>query len=123
MDLKVKCTSRDCDWNGKLIDYNDHITNKCCNRVVQCKLGCEQYFMASELSVHEEEECIKRNRSTVLQRCVKKTESIKEEYKRNIDHVQRSLDDMKHKLEGMQKKIVEKLEFKNQELRIGRSYN
>ena len=91
MDLTVKCSSGDCNWSGKLIDYNGHITNKCRYRVVQCKLSCEQHFMASELSVHEEEKCIKQNRSTVLQSCVKKTESIKEEYKRNIDHFQWSL--------------------------------
>ena len=34
MSLKVKCNNGDCDWRGELVDYNNHITDKCPNRVV-----------------------------------------------------------------------------------------
>ena len=68
MSLKVKCTNGDCEWRGELVDYNNHITDKCPNRVVQCQYGCGLYFMASEVSVHEEEECTKRP-SEVVEQC------------------------------------------------------
>ena len=68
MSLKVKCTNGDREWRGELVDYNKHITDKCPNRVVQCQYNCGLYFMASEVSVHEEEECTKRP-SEVVEQC------------------------------------------------------
>ena len=67
MSLKVKCTNGDCEWRGELVDYNKHITDKCPNRAVQCQYDCGLYFMASEVSVHEEEECTKRPYEVVVQ--------------------------------------------------------
>ena len=67
MSLKVKCTNGDCEWRGELVDYNKHITDKCPNHIVQCQYNCGLYFMASEVSVHEEKECTKRPYEVVVQ--------------------------------------------------------
>ena len=58
MSLKVQCTS--CDWRGELIDYNKHVTERCVSRVVQCGYGCGLYYKASDVAIHQEEECTKR---------------------------------------------------------------
>ena len=81
MSLKVKCTNRDCEWRGELVDYNKHITDKCPNRVVQCQYDCGLYFMASEVSVHEEEECTKRPYEVVVQYYEKQMSSLEEKHK------------------------------------------
>ena len=84
MSLKVKCTNEDCEWKGELVDYNNHITDKCPNRVVQCQYDCGLYFMASEVSVHEEEECTKRPYEVVVQYYEKQAEATREFYEHQI---------------------------------------
>ena len=79
MSLKVKCTNGDCEWRGELVDYNNHITDKCPNCVVQCRYDCGLYFMASEVSVHEEEECTKRPYEAVVQYYEKQAESYEQQ--------------------------------------------
>ena len=81
MSLKVKCINGDCEWRGELVDYNNHITDKCPNRVVQCQYDCGLYFMASEVSVHEEEECTKRPYEVVVQYYEKQMSSLEEKHK------------------------------------------
>ena len=99
MSLKVKCTNGDCEWRGELVDYNNHITDKCPNRVVQCQYDCGLYFMASEVSVHEEEECTKRPYEVVVQ------------YYEKLMNQQMSLLEEKHKQEKsrLEEKYKEKL--------------
>ena len=84
MSLKVKCTNGDCEWRGELVDYNNHITDKCPNRVVQCQYDCGLYFMASEVSVHEEEECTKRPYEVVVQYYEKQAEATRELYEQQV---------------------------------------
>ena len=84
MSLKVKCTNGDCEWRGELVDYNNHITDKCPNRVVQCQYDCGLYFMASEVSVHEEEECTKRPYEVVVQYYEKQVEATREWYEQQM---------------------------------------
>ena len=60
MSLKVQCIDGDCTWRGELTDYNNHITEKCPNRVVQCQYGCGLCFISKEVEVHEREECTHR---------------------------------------------------------------
>ena len=84
MSLKVKCTNGDCEWRGELVDYNNHITDKCPNRVVQCQYDCGLYFMASEISVHEEEECTKRPYEVVVQYYEKKVEATRKFYEQEM---------------------------------------
>ena len=85
MSLKVKCTNNgDCEWRGELVDYNNHITDKCPNRVVQCQYNCGLYFMASEVSVHEEEECTKRPYEVVVQYYEKQVEANRESHKQQM---------------------------------------
>ena len=84
MSLKVKCINGDCEWRGELVDYNKHITDKCPNRVVQCRYDCGLYFMASKVSVHEEEECTKRPYEVVVQYYEKQAEAIREFYEQQM---------------------------------------
>ena len=81
MSLKVKCINGDCEWNGELVDYNKHITDKCPNRVVQCQYDCGLYYMASEVSVHEEGECDKRPYEVVVQYYEKQMSLLEEKCK------------------------------------------
>ena len=81
MSLKVKCINGDCEWRGELVDYNKHITDKCPNRVVQCQYDCGLYYMASEVSVHEEGECDRRPYEVVVQYYEKQMSLLEEKRK------------------------------------------
>ena len=88
MSLKVKCTNGDCEWRGELVDYNNHITDKCPNRVVQCQYDCGLYFIASEVSVHEEEECTKRPYEVVVQYYEKQAKTTREFYQLQVEKME-----------------------------------
>ena len=96
MSLKVKCTNGDCEWRGELIDYNKHITDKCPNRVVQCQYNCGLYFMASEVSVHEEEECTERPYEVVVQYYEKQINILKEKHKQEKNRTEKLTFELKH---------------------------
>ena len=93
MSLKVKCTNGDCEWRGELVDYNNHITDKCPNCVVQCQYDCGLYFMASEVSVHEEEECTKRPYEVVVQYYEKQAEATRELYEQQIILLEKKMEE------------------------------
>ena len=103
MSLKVKCTNEDCEWRGELVDYNNHITGKCPNRVVQCQYDCGLYFMASEVSVHEEEECTKRPYEIVVQYYEKQAEATRELY----EHLEKKMEKYQQQGEKMEEKFAE----------------
>ena len=104
MSLKVKCTNGDCEWRGELVDYNNHITDKCPNRVVQCQYDCGLYFMANEVSVHEEEECTKRPYEVVVQYYEKQMNLLEDKHKQEKKKLKLEL---KHS-----RTIISKLESK-----------
>ena len=97
MSLKVKCTNEDCEWTGELVDYNNHITDKCPNRAVQCQYNCGLYFMANEVSVHEEEEYTKRPYEVVVQYYEKLIETVQTKQQQQMN-----LCEEKHKKETSQ---------------------
>ena len=111
MSLKVKCTNGDCEWRGELVDYNNHITDKCPNRVVQCQYDCGLYFMGSEVSVHEEEECTKRPYEVVVQYYEKlmsqQMSLLEEKHKKEKNRAEKMTFELEHS-----RKIINKLENK-----------
>ena len=107
MSLKVKCTNGDCEWRGELVDYNNHITDKCPNRVVQCQYDCGLYFMASEVSVHEEEECTKRPYEVVVQYYEKQVEATREFYEQQMILLEEKLKKYQQQEEKMEEKVAE----------------
>ena len=111
MSLKVKCTNGDCEWRGELVDYNNHITDKCPNRVVQCQYGCGLYFMASEVSVHEEEECTKRPYEVVVQHYEKLIVTLQTKQQQQMRLLHKQAEKLTFELE-QSRTIISKLENK-----------
>lgn len=81
MSLKVKCINGDnCNWTGELVDYLKHIKEKCPYRIIQCQYGCGQYFMASDIKTHEEEECTQRPYDVIMSHQKQVIEALKENH-------------------------------------------
>ena len=115
MSLKVKCNNGDCEWRGELVDYNKHITDKCSNRVVQCQYNCGLYFLASEVSVHEEEECTKRPYEVVVLYYEKQAEATREWHQQQMNTVQTKQQQQMSILEEKHKQEKSRLEEKYKE--------
>jgi hypothetical protein len=49
-NLELKCENNNCDWNGKLINYNSHIVN-CDYHLEKCN-KCKQQMFKKDLSKH-----------------------------------------------------------------------
>ena len=78
MSLRVKCTS--CTWTGKLIDYNQHNTEKCPDRIIQCQYGCGLYYKINDIIVHEEQDCTKRPSDVIIRYYEKRLVTMEEKY-------------------------------------------
>ena len=59
-NLKIKCPLlRDCDWNGKLVDAEEHL-KECGKFFVTCPLECGDVIKRSEMNNHLKTECLLR---------------------------------------------------------------
>ena len=87
MSLKVQCTS--CDWRGELIDYNKHVTERCVSRVVQCGYGCGLYYKASDVAIHQEEECTKRPYDVIVGYYERKIQCQQEKHSQQVEGLEK----------------------------------
>ena len=103
MSLKVQCTS--CDWRGELIDYSKHVTERCVSRVVQCGYGCGLYYKASDVAIHQEEECTKRPYDVIVGYYERKIQCqdleiqrLKEKYSQQVERLEVQLKERERKI-------------------------
>ena len=87
MSLKVQCTG--CDWRGELIDYKKHVTERCVSRVVQCGYGCGLYYKASDVAIHQEEECTKRPYDVIVEYYERKIRYLDEKHSQKVEGLEK----------------------------------
>ncbi len=112
--INVKCTNGpDCDWIGELLDLNNHITNKCPIRIIPCKYNCGLYFMMSDLSTHEMEECDKRPYDIIIQRHQTQLQSIREGHNQQIHSLE---DKHNQQISSLDQQIQSLVDQNNQQI-------
>ncbi len=112
--INVKCTNGpDCDWIGDLLDLNNQITNKCPIRIIPCKYNCGLYFMMSDLSTHEMEECDKRPYDIIIQRHQTQLQSIREGHNQQIHSLE---DKHNQQISSLDQQIQSLVDQNNQQI-------
>ena len=74
LDLKVKCSTEDCNWVGELRDISSHLEDQCQHFLVECSLGCGLKMKRGDLSEHCQHHCTKRSVEAQLASVVSKLE-------------------------------------------------